>query len=158
MNMIDFFEMAKNMELEGKQIYQEQSLKTTDEGLKNILLMLANQEQEHFKIFDTLQKKQPIKIRKTSFVEIKNLFKELKKDLPKDQIEFYKKVLDVEKNSQNFYEEIAKKQKEPEIKEIILRIANEEHKHWIIIKNIIDYIKRPEQWVEDPEFHHLEDY
>jgi rubrerythrin len=155
--MEDLFEIAKKMELEGKQLYEEQAKKTSDEGLKNILLMLSEQEQEHYKIFDALQKKQPIKIKKESFKGITDFFKEVREDLPKDQIEFYKKILDVEKKSQEFYQEIAKKQ-EGENKEIINKIANEEHKHWIIIKNIIDYIKRPEQWVEDAEFHHLDDY
>lgn len=155
---MEVFEMAKGIELEGKQLYEEQAKKTSDEGLKNILLMLARQEQEHHDIFDALQKSRPIKIKKESFKEIPKIFSELKKDLPKDQIEFYNKVLDVEKKSEKFYEEIAQKQENQENKEIILRISREEHKHWIIIKNIIEYIKRPDQWVEDPEFNHLDDY
>ncbi|MCC7574300.1 hypothetical protein KO361_01810 [Candidatus Woesearchaeota archaeon] len=155
---MELFEIAKKMELEGKQLYEEQAKKTEDTGLKNILMMLAHQEQEHYNIFDALQKKQPIKIKKESFEGIIDFFKEVREKLPKDQVDFYKKILDVEKKSQEFYEELSKNQEEQEAKEIILRIAKEEHKHWIIIKNIIDYIKKPDQWVEDPEFHHLEDF
>lgn len=155
---MELFDVAKQMELEGKQLYEEQAKNTAEEGLKNILLMLARQEQEHYEIFDALQKKMPVKIKKESFKGISKVFSNLKKDLPKDHVEFYKKILEIEKKSQEFYEEIAKKQEKQEDKEIILRVANEEHKHWVIIKNIIDYIKRPDQWVEDPEFTQLEDY
>ena len=144
---MELFEIAKKMELEGKQLYEEQAKKTEDTGLKNILMMLAHQEQEHYNIFDALQKKQPIKIKKESFEGIIDFFKEVREKLPKDQVDFYKKILDVEKKSQEFYEELSKNQEEQEAKEIILRIAKEEHKHWIIIKNIIDYIKKPDQWV-----------
>lgn len=156
--MEDLFEIAKSMELEGQQLYESQAKKTSAEGIKNILLMLSEQEKDHYKIFDALQKKQPVKIKKESYKGITDIFKEVKNDLPTDQLEFYETILGVEKKSQEFYEELAKKQDSPEIKEILERIAHEEHKHWVIIKNLIDYIKRPEQWVEDPEFHHLEDY
>lgn len=156
--MEDLFEMAKTMELEGQQLYESQAKKTNAEGIKNILLMLAEQEKDHYKIFDALQKNQPVKIKKESYKGITNVFKEVKDNLPTDQLEFYEKILGVEKKSQEFYEDLAKKQDSQEIKEILERIAHEEHKHWVIIKNLIDYIKRPEQWVEDPEFHHLEDY
>jgi rubrerythrin len=156
--MMELFEIAKNMELEGKQLYEHQAKNTEDEGLKNILLMLANQEQEHYKIFDALHKNQPIKLKRESFKGITDFFKEVREDLPKDQVELYTKILDVEKKSQEFYKDLAKNQEAQQIKEIILRIAEEEHKHWIIIKNIIEYIKKPDQWVEDPEFHQLEDY
>lgn len=155
---MEMFEIAKKMELDGKQLYESQAKVTSDEGLKKVLLMLANQEQEHFNIFDALQKKQPLVLKKESFKGITDVFRDLRKDLPKDHVEFYKKVLDIEKRSQEFYEDIASKQDSVEAKEVILRIAKEEHKHWVIIKNIIDYIKRPDQWVEDAEFHHLEDY
>lgn len=155
---MELFEIAKKMELEGKALYEDQAKKTKDEGIKTILLMLAEQEQEHYKIFDALQKKQPIKIKKESFKGITDFFKGLRDDLPTDQIEFYEKILKIEKDSQEFYIELAKKQEDVCSKEIIERIAREEHKHWIIIKNMIDYIKRPDQWVEDPEFHHLEEY
>lgn len=154
---MDVFEIAKEMELEGKKLYEEQAKKAEDEAIKKILIMLANQEQDHYDIFNALQKNQPVKIKKESFKGIKDVFSDLRKDLPQDQIAFYNKILDIEKKSQQFYEEISQQQ-EPEAKEIIQRIANEEHKHWIIIKNLIDYIKRPDQWVEDPEFYHLEDY
>ncbi len=156
--MEDIFEIAKNMEKEGWELYEEQVKKTTDEGIKNILHMLAQQEKEHYNIFDALQKKHSIKLKQGSFKGITDFFKEAREDLPKDQLDVYKKILSVEKKSQEFYEEIAQKQDNPQTKEIIQRIAHEEHKHWIIIKNMIDYIKRPEQWVEDAEFHHLEDY
>lgn len=155
---MELFEIAKAMELEGKQLYEEQAKKTQEPGLKKILLLLAQQEQDHYDIFDALQKQNSIKLKQDSFKGIKDFFREIRETLPQEDLEIYNKVLQIEKETQKFYEELAEKQTDEEAKEIIQKIAKEEHKHWVIIKNIIDYIKRPDQWVEDPEFNHLEDY
>jgi hypothetical protein len=37
-------------------------------------------------------------------------------------------------------------------------VAGEEHKHYLLLERIIDFVSRPEQWLEDAEFYHLEDY
>lgn len=155
---MELFEIAKAMELEGKHLYEQQAKKTQQPGLKNILLLLAQQEQDHYNIFDALQKQKPIKLKQESFKGIKDFFKELRENIPQDDLIIYNKVLEIEKETQKFYEELAEKQTDEEAKEIIQKIAKEEHKHWVIIKNLIDYIKKPDQWVEDPEFNHLEDY
>ena len=154
---MDLYEVAKKMELEGKSLYEEQLNKTSDPGLKNILGMLAKQEQEHYNVFDALQKNEKVIINHNDFKGVKDLFKSVR-ETTNDQEEFYKKVLEVERASEEFYKEIAEKQGEQKTKETILRIAREEHKHGIIIKNILEHIRKPHQWVEDSEFNHLEDY
>ena len=122
---MDVFSVAKEMELEGKTLYESQAKNTGDEGLRNILLMLAKQEEEHFNFFDSLQKGGPLKIKKESFKGVVDVFRGLRKDLPKDQISFYEKVLEIEEKSEAFYKEIALGQESDEVREAILRIARE---------------------------------
>lgn len=55
--MEDLFEIAKKMELEGQQLYESQAKKTTAKGIKNILLMLADQEKGSFTKYLTRYKK-----------------------------------------------------------------------------------------------------
>jgi len=41
---------------------------------------------------------------------------------------------------------------------LIHRIAKEEKRHAVVLENIIEMILRPEQWVENAEFNHMEEY
>jgi rubrerythrin len=43
-------------------------------------------------------------------------------------------------------------------KEIFQRLADEEKKHYFLLENIIEFVSRPETWLENAEFYHLEEY
>ena len=43
-------------------------------------------------------------------------------------------------------------------KDVFLKLADEEKKHYFLLGNIIEFISRPEHWLENAEFHHLEEY
>ena len=38
------------------------------------------------------------------------------------------------------------------------KIADEEKRHQTVIENVIRFLDRPRQWLENAEWHHLEDY
>jgi rubrerythrin len=48
--------------------------------------------------------------------------------------------------------------KDPEQQEIFHKIADEEKKHYLILQEIIDFVSRPQTWLENPEWYHLEEY
>jgi rubrerythrin len=73
------------------------------------------------------------------------------------EIELYKKALEIEQQSRDFYLEKADEVAEAQ-KEIFLELADEEKKHFFLIENIIDFVSRPERWLENAEFYHLEEY
>jgi rubrerythrin len=43
-------------------------------------------------------------------------------------------------------------------KEIFLKLADEEKKHYFLLENIIDFVSRPQKWLENAEFYHLDEY
>lgn len=43
-------------------------------------------------------------------------------------------------------------------KNILNKIADEEHKHWVTLESVLQFLKRPEQWLEDAEWNNLEAY
>ena len=43
-------------------------------------------------------------------------------------------------------------------KAIFNRIADEEHKHWVTMENVIQFLDKPGNWLEDAEWNNLEDY
>lgn len=72
----------------------------------------------------------------------------------------YSKACAIEKNSQAFYQEKAEQAEEGHIREIFQRLAKEEARHLAIMENIVEFVSRPEpgNWLENAEFHHLEEY
>ena len=67
------------------------------------------------------------------------------------------KARDIEKKSQDFYTEKANEVTEAYQIELFLKLAVEEKKHYFLLDNILDFISRPEQWLENAEFFRLED-
>lgn len=158
---MNIFEFAKKMELDGKKRYEQQYEIETNQGIKEILKLLMSQEQEHYNALSSLESSGRYNDYKAaSFAGVKNLFEEMKDELDslsKDNVKFYKVILDIEKKSEAFYTKHAEEQ-QGQVKEILLKLAKEEHNHVIIIDNIIDFINKPNTWVEDAEFNHMGHY
>jgi rubrerythrin len=57
-----------------------------------------------------------------------------------------------------FYTEKAAEEKDPGRKNIFKALAGEEKKHLFLLENMIEFVSRPETWLEDAEFNHLEEY
>ena len=93
---------------------------------------------------------------------VKNIFMQMKEEKETDvnvsQIGLYKKAQEIEKKSRDFYLEKADKAGNSHKGEIFLKIADEEKKHYLILENIIDFVSRPDSWLENPEWYHLDEY
>ncbi len=44
------------------------------------------------------------------------------------------------------------------LKDILLKIAEDEKRHRFLLKNTVDFLSRPKTWIENAEFHHLDEY
>jgi rubrerythrin len=95
--------------------------------------------------------------------DVRNVFVQMKKSGEKfgfyiGQKELYRKAQDIEKKSRDFYTEKASEVKQEYQKDIFLKLAEEEKKHYFLLENIIEFVSRPETWLENAEWYHLEDY
>ena len=70
----------------------------------------------------------------------------------------YQYALQLEKDSENFYRDKSKEIKEQEKRDLLLRIAEEEKKHYFLLENMIDFLSKPKTWLENAEFVHLDEY
>ncbi|MDP6433647.1 MAG: ferritin family protein, partial [Candidatus Scalindua sp.] len=90
-----------------------------------------------------------------------NVFVKMKEekdfDVDTSQAEFYKKALKVEADAQKFYLERADEEKDSHRKEIFLKLAEEEKNHCVLLENIIRFVSQPADWLENPEWYHLDD-
>jgi rubrerythrin len=56
------------------------------------------------------------------------------------------------------YEEMSDKVDNKLHKKILTKLAEEEKKHLFLLENLVEFISRPETWIENAEFNHLDDY
>ncbi len=161
MNIFDF---AMKMELDGKAYYEKLAAETTAAGLKSIFTSLAADEQKHYEIILAIKTGTDLKMADSTVLEkAKNLFEELMAD--KDIVGLLKKSLDgyqharkIEADSVKLYEDMAKKEDNPETVQILLRIANEEKKHFNILDNLYDYVLAPQNFLAWGEFSNLKEF
>lgn len=159
MNIFDF---AKKMETDGEKYYRETAAQLENEGMKYVLNMLADDEVKHYNILSRMARSEPPGMTDSEVLNnAKNVFERMKGtsfDKNIGEVELYKKAQRMEKDSVEFYEARASEESNARHKETLLKIAEEEKKHFFLLENIINFVNRPETWIEDAEFNHLEEY
>jgi rubrerythrin len=162
---MDFFDIAMGIEKEGEDFYVRLAESCgNNEGIRNILTMLARDERKHYNIFRKMKDNNPVDFQNTDvFDSAKEIFSEFRKQFDKvscdtSQMDLYKKALELENKSYNYYMEKLDEFTDPIQMGIIRKVANEEKRHALLLDNIIELLERPENWLENAEFVHLEDY
>ncbi|MCF6156062.1 MAG: rubrerythrin [Candidatus Brocadia sp.] len=161
MNIYDY---AMQMEKDGENYYHDSAQKINNSGIKKILYLLADAEVKHYDILQKMKNSETIQMLDTEILSnVKNIFAKMKEEndivgVNISQIGLYKKAQEIEKKSQIFYLEKAGEVNNPSQKEIFLKIADEEKKHYFILENILDFVSRPQNWLENAEWYHLEEY
>jgi rubrerythrin len=160
---MNIFEYAMQMEKNGEEFYRQLAQQTANKGLKTILVMLADEEVKHYNTIEKMKTAKPHMAETTILTDAKNVFVQIQEsdeDLDFDigQIELYKKAQDIEEKSRGFYLQKANEVDEEYQKELFLKLAEEEKKHYFLLENIIEFVSRPETWLESAECYHLEEY
>ncbi|GAH23111.1 unnamed protein product [marine sediment metagenome] len=162
---MNIYKYAMKLEKDSENYYRELVDKIEDVGLKNILKMLANDEVKHYHIIEQMMKTDvSAELAETEILEnAKNIFIKIKGknlvfdfDLP--QINFYRKAQEMEEKSYKFYIKMSDKVEIESQKKIFLKLAGEEKKHMFLLENLVEFVSRPETWIENAEFNHLDDY
>ena len=160
---MDIYKYAMQMEVDGRHFYLDLVEKTNNKGLKNILTMMADSEAKHYNVILDMQNNDKTEFSADTEVltKVKNIFVKMKEekdfDVDASQAEFYKKALKVEADSQKFYLERADEEKDSHRKEIFLTLAEEERKHCVLLENLIGFVSQPADWLENPEWYHLDE-
>lgn len=162
MNVFDF---AIRMELDGKAFYEKLAKETNIAGLQTIFSRLALDEQKHYEIFLALKgQTQATAMEDTTVLEqAKNVFEQLltrKETLGpiKGDLEGYRFAMKLEADSYRLYEDAASQEKNADVKNLLLRIAGEERKHFTIVQNIYDFANAPNQYLAWGEFSNLDEF
>ncbi len=161
---MDIYQFAINFEQENREYYEELAERSASERIKNVFLELASEEAKHERIVKQLRDKENVEDLEFDIIpKVNKVFEEIKADMPdsvmpKDQVDVYKKALNMEEKSKDFYAEKAEEVEGEKAKSVLERLAKEEEKHENIVRSIIELVNRPNTWLEDAEWYHLEDY
>jgi rubrerythrin len=164
MNIYDF---AINFEIESRKLYEKFAEESGNENLRGVFQGLAEEEKRHENILRQLKEDKKIdEVDSDILSTAKKAFELISKDLtdtkdnvlPQQQVDVYKKAKEIEVDSYKFYTDKAEEAETPEVEKVFNRLAKEEKKHERIIDNIIEMVNRPNTWLEDAEWNHMEDY
>jgi len=164
MNIYDF---AINFEIESRKLYEKFAEESANENLRGVFQGLAEEEKRHENILRQLKENKKIdEVDSDILSTAKKAFELISKDLtdtkdnvlPQQQVDVYKKAKEIEVDSYKFYTDKAEEAETPEVEKVFTRLAKEEKKHERIIDNIIEMVNRPNTWLEDAEWNHMEDY
>jgi rubrerythrin len=140
---MDIYEYAMNMEKDGESFYRELAAETRNQGLKSILIMLADAEVRHYGLFRNMKQHGSPSKNMEELSYIKNIFQILKEEkqfnIQTSQMELYRKAQDLEKQTRDFYLTESKKVDEPQ-RAAFSAIAAEEQRHYLILEDIIKMV------------------
>ncbi len=160
---MDIFDFAMEMEQDGKEYYEKLAVDTTVGGLKSIFTSLAADEQKHYETIRAIKMGMNKKMADSTVLEnAKNLFEVLLRDTSivdtmKKSLDGYEHARRIESDSVKFYENMAKQENSPDTVQILLRIANEEKKHFNIMDNLYDFTLAPQNFLAWAEFSNLKE-
>lgn len=161
---MDYLEFAIKMELDGEKYYLEQAEKNKGTSLASIFQLLAKDERKHAEIIRNKSKELPYELKEDEALkEYKNVFEGVEdfssklKTAP-GQIDAYRLALEKEKESIDLYEKMGHEARDEDGKKLFSFLVEQEKAHYKIFDELIEYLLRAEEWVEDAEFGTRETY
>lgn len=163
---MDFFQIAIDTEQMVEDHYRDLAGHcSTHKGIKNILSMLADDHKKHKAAFEKMKKEQQVQPLTNTFAIKKaiEVFDEIKKDknpfaCDMGEVKLYTKARELEKHKIRIYTDAMDGLEDDFQKQIIQSIITEESKQVKVLDNIIEMVNRPNTWLENAEFYHLDEY
>ncbi len=160
---MDIFEFAMQMEMDGQAFYESQAAATKDKELKKILLMLAEEEQQHYNYFKRMasgETELPISEMRGNLGtldKVKNIFTEMSRKPSEagfgdDERSIWREALKIEEKAEKFYREKAAEEKNETKKRLLDLIADEEQRHIYMIDGVLSYLKFPDDFAQSAQF------
>lgn len=159
---MDVLDFAIDMELDGRAYYKGCADHTENPHLRQIFLTLAEEEHRHYHIFKKMkagEKISPTDLapKGKTVATLKNVFREMvdkgKSALEGDtKREIWQDARTVEVKSEEMYREAAAETSDPEKKDMLNRIADEEHNHIHLIDNMLQFLADPAAFAASQDY------
>jgi rubrerythrin len=160
---MDILEFAKKLEREGEAYYSHLAQTASSKAIAGIFTLLSHEEHYHYTIFESWKKEIPNAppIESSILGKAKEVFAELaKSETPLAEVsggpQAYAKALELEQKSIAYYSDAQTKTYMPEHRTLFKFLIKEEKKHAVLMENLIEFAKRPSEWLENAEFSRLD--
>ncbi|MBF0298896.1 MAG: ferritin family protein [Oligoflexia bacterium] len=150
---MDICMMAIEKEQKMERFYNKLYDKTSNEKLKNIFSLMAKQEKKHAEKFIQITKNlgeeiftEDVNITPLDTLKIKNILNEIKNSqqtqyLPGSDQKVYHNICELEKESEDYYYEMASKVTDTKLKRLLQRFASEEHEHYLLMCELYEIVR-----------------
>ena len=161
---MNIFEFAMEKEKLSEERYRDLAQQCNNNGVKTILNMLADEEYKHYIMVHAMAKNQkPAEAETNVLSDAQQVFGKMREERDTlgcdiGQVKLYIKAQEFEEESEQYYREKAKEVTDNYQKRILTKMAEEERKHYNMLEHIIQFMQRPERWLEDREWSHHEPY
>lgn len=162
---MEFFDMALSLENRALDLYRSLMERcTSHEGIRRILAMLIRDQKHHLEILAGLKGGEGAADSGGRVGgEARRLFEAMQRrgqtfscDL--DQLQMYRQALELLKEKEAFYRKSRVSARKEIVRAGLEKLAVEEKKQALVLENIVTMVERPQRWLEDAEFNHLEEY
>jgi rubrerythrin len=161
---MDIYEFGMQMEKDGEKFYRDLAETCGDKGLAVILNMMADTEVKHYEVLKQMKAQSDPSLSQTELLnDVKNVFVQMKDDdraldLNVSQIDLYKKAQEIEKKSEEFYLAKAGEVTALPHKDAFKMLADEEKLHYNLLGSLIDFVSRPDNWLENAEWNNFDQF
>jgi len=161
---MNVFEFALKMEEDGKAFYERLAAQSKVPELKTIFSMLAAAEDEHHGAIEAMKKETPGAMAESKVLEnAKSVFQGLleRKNLVgmlDGDPDGYRHAMKIAEDGIKLYEEMAGKEPNPAVAQVLRRLADAERKHLEIMTNIYDFAEAPKDFLAWGEFSNLKEF
>lgn len=141
---MELFDFAIQQEIEGEQLYRSLADQAPCVELRETLLLLASEEVKHRHLIESLRQGATFA---TGPVDViiahpQATLQAISESLQKARIgfnhtEFFRKAIELEVSSEEFYSKLVQDSKNPHQKALFLRLAGEERMHQALLEGII---------------------
>lgn len=161
---MNIFELAMEKEKISEDYYRQLADRTSNAGLRNICNMLAGEEARHYRAAAKMKENTDPQLAETTIlIDAKAVFSKMRVPVEKfnfdiTERQLYETARNNESESIKFYLDLAEQADNARHKDIFLKLAAQEKKHFVLWENIMDFVAAPETWLENAEWYHLEQY
>jgi rubrerythrin len=163
MNLLD---QAMRIETEGIQFYTELSQKTGAREMAGIFGFFAREEQRHYEIFNAWKNniKAPDIDDTNVLGKAGDIFRTLAAQFTTAGVpainhdDVYKKAMRLEEKSIAYYNDISGRLIDEEQRTMLQLIIHQEQTHVKLINQLMEFQRHPNEWLENAEWSHQEEY
>ena len=156
---MNIFELAKTLESQTEAYYRKQSEEQYSDGVKGIFSMLADEEAKHLQMVIDLEE-ELLSEGQNGFADGSCLTGALHMTSREhvfggSVVSVYDFAIEMEKAGVEVYEKLMDEVYDVNRMDLLAFLRNEERRHIELLTNLMDMARKPEEWVEDPEFSHI---